>query len=121
MATKEQVIEYLDQCSAHELVQIMDDFREVTGIEMPLALPQGPPPPKEEAEPEQTEFDVKLVSFGDKKMAVIKEVRAQTGLGLKEAKELVEGLGVIREAVGKEQAEELAKIITAAGGEVELK
>jgi large subunit ribosomal protein L7/L12 len=118
--TKEQAIEYLDGLSTYEIMSLIGGLQDTTGIKPPVAIQQGPPP-KQEVVEEQTEFDVKLVSFADKKMAVIKEVRSQTGLGLKEAKELVESLGVIREAVIKEQAEELAKAIREAGGEVELK
>jgi large subunit ribosomal protein L7/L12 len=75
----------------------------------------------EEAE-EKTEFDVVLKSGGDKKIQVIKAVREATGLGLKEAKEMVDGApGTIKEALPKEEAEALAEKIKEAGGEVELK
>ena len=68
------------------------------------------------------EFDVILTSFGEKKIQVIKEIRAITGLGLKEAKELVEGVPkAIKEAVAKDEAAEIQKKIEAAGGQVELK
>ncbi len=75
-----------------------------------------------EAAAEQTEFDVVLTGFGDKKIAVIKEVRGITGLGLKEAKEMVEGVpSKIKEGVSKEDAEEAKKKIEEAGGSVEIK
>ncbi len=71
---------------------------------------------------EQTAFDVILTGFGDKKIGVIKEVRAATGLGLKEAKELVEGVpGKVKEGVSKEEAEELKKKLEEAGASVEIK
>lgn len=71
---------------------------------------------------EQTEFDVVLTNFGDKKIGVIKEVRGLTGLGLKEAKELVEGLpGKVKEGVSKEEAEEAKKKLEEAGATVEIK
>ncbi len=71
---------------------------------------------------EQTEFDVMLTGFGDKKIGVIKEVRAITGLGLKEAKELVEGVpSKVKEAVSKEEAEEAKKKLEEAGASVEIK
>ncbi len=72
--------------------------------------------------PRRDEFDVVLTGFGDKKINVIKEVRAITGLGLKEAKDLVEGAPKsVKEAVGKDEAEELKKKLEEAGGSVELK
>ena len=75
-----------------------------------------------EAAAEQTEFDAILTGFGDKKIAIIKEVRAITGLGLKEAKELVEGVpSKLKEGVSKEDAEEAKKKIEDAGGTVEIK
>ncbi len=119
--TKEQVIEYLDGLSTYEIMQLIGGLQDTTGIKPAAVVRPGPGPKKEEPVEEQIEFDVKLVSFADKKMQVIKEVRSQTGLGLKEAKELVESLGVIREALDKEEAETLAKAIREAGGEVELK
>ena len=71
---------------------------------------------------EKTEFDVILISFGDKKIQVIKEVRSMTGLGLKEAKELVEGAPkAIKEAIGKDEAAEIKEKIEAAGGQVDVK
>jgi large subunit ribosomal protein L7/L12 len=74
------------------------------------------------AEEEKTEFDVVLASYGEKKINVIKEVRAITGLGLKEAKDLVEGVpNAVKEAVTKEEAEELKKKLEDAGATVEVK
>ena len=71
---------------------------------------------------EKTEFDVVLTGFGDKKIAIIKEVRGITGLGLKEAKEMTEGVpSKLKEGVSKEEAEEVAKSLKDAGAEVEIK
>ena len=71
---------------------------------------------------EKTEFDVILISFGDKKIQVIKEVRAITGLGLKEAKDLVEGVPkAIKEAIPKDEADQIKEKIEAAGGQVDVK
>ena len=76
----------------------------------------------EAAEEVKDEFDVVLTSFGDKKIQVIKEIRAITGLGLKEAKELVEGVPkAVKEAVSKDEAAEIQKKIEAAGGQVDVK
>lgn len=76
----------------------------------------------EAAEEAKVEFDVVLTSFGDKKIQVIKEIRAITGLGLKEAKELVEGVPkAVKEAVSKDEAAEIQKKIEAAGGQVDVK
>jgi large subunit ribosomal protein L7/L12 len=74
------------------------------------------------AEPEKTEFTVMLTGFGDKKIQVIKEVRTVTGLGLKEAKDLVEGVpSPLKEGVAKDEAEKIKAQIEAAGGQVEIK
>lgn len=82
----------------------------------------GGPGGGEDAAAEQTEFDVVLTGFGDKKIAVIKEVRAMTGLGLKEAKEVVEGVpNNVKEGVSKEDAEEAKKKLEEAGASVEIK
>jgi large subunit ribosomal protein L7/L12 len=76
----------------------------------------------EAAAEEKVEFDVVLTSFGDKKIQVIKEIRAITGLGLKEAKELVEGVPkAVKEAVSKDEAAEIQKKIEGAGGQVDIK
>jgi large subunit ribosomal protein L7/L12 len=90
-----------------------------------MAAAPGAAGAAEEEEEEQTEFDVALKSFGEKKIAVIKVVRSLTGLGLKEAKELVEKAGtpegVVKEGVSKEEAEDIKKQLEEAGAEVELK
>ena len=78
-------------------------------------------PESHENSEEQSEFDVIMTSFGEKKVAVIKAVRGATGLGLKEAKDLVEALGNVKEGVDKAEAEELVKLLSEAGASVEIK
>ncbi len=108
-----------------QAVELKDYLKEAYGIE-PAAggavmMAAGPAAAAEEKE-EQTSFDVVLKSFGDAKMNVIKTVRSLTGLGLKEAKDLVEGAPkVVKEGVDKDEAERIKKELTEAGGEVELK
>ncbi len=107
-----------------EAVELKDILKEKHGIEPAagaVAVAAGPAGPAEAAE-EQTEFDVILKSYGEKKINVIKEVRALTGLGLKEAKDLVEAGGkAVKEAVSKDEAEAVKKKLEEAGAEVELK
>jgi len=92
------------------------------GGAMMAAMPMGGAGDGGAAAEEKTEFDVVLTSFGAKKIGVIKEVRAMTGLGLKEAKELVEGVpGKVKEAVSKDEAEEAKKKLEEAGASVEIK
>ena len=107
-----------------QAVELKDYLKSAYGIE-PAAggavMMQGTVAAVEEKE-EKTSFDVVLKSFGDAKMNVIKTVRSITGLGLKEAKDLVEGAPkVVKEGVDKDEAERLRKELTEAGGEVELK
>jgi large subunit ribosomal protein L7/L12 len=108
-----------------EAVELGDYLKETYNIE-PAAggavMMAGPAGGAAEEVEEKTEFDVVLKSGGDKKIQVIKAVREATGLGLKEAKEMVDGApGTIKEALPKEEAEALAEKIKEAGGEVELK
>jgi large subunit ribosomal protein L7/L12 len=107
-----------------EAVELKDLLKEKHGIEPAagaVAVAAGPAVVAEAAE-EQTEFDVILKSFGDKKINVIKEVRGITGLGLKEAKDLVEAGGkAVKEGVTKDEAEAVKKQLEEAGAEVELK
>jgi large subunit ribosomal protein L7/L12 len=109
---------------AQELKTILKDeygIEPAAGGAVMMAGPADGGGAAEEAE-EQTEFDVILKSAGDKKINVIKEVRAITGLGLKEAKELVEAGGkAIKEQVAKDEAEEMKKKLEEAGAEIELK
>ncbi|MEX0715269.1 MAG: 50S ribosomal protein L7/L12 [Planctomycetaceae bacterium] len=104
---------------------LADYLKDVHGIE-PAAggavMMAGPAAGPAEAVEEKTEFDVVLTGFGDNKIGVIKVVRGATGLGLKEAKDLVEGAPkTIKEAIAKEDAEKLKKEIETAGGTVEIK
>jgi len=108
--------------------ELADYLKEVHGIEpaaggaVMIAGPAAAAGAPAEAAPEKTTFDVILTGFGDKKIQVIKEVRALTGLGLKEAKDLVDGVPKpVKEGVSKEDAEAAKKQLEAAGATVELK
>jgi len=105
---------------AAELVKAMEDKFGISAA-APVAVAAGPAASAEAAE-EQTEFDVILTGFGDQKVGVIKEVRAITGLGLKEAKELVEAGGkTVKEKVSKTEAEAIKKQLVDAGATVDVK
>ena len=105
---------------------LSDYLKDEHGIEpaaggVAVAMQQGGPS-ESDAPAEQTEFDVVLTGFGDKKIGVIKEIRAMTGLGLKEAKDLVEAVpSKAKEGVSKEEAEEAKKKLEGAGASVEIK
>lgn len=123
---KEDVIEWLSSQSVLEIAGLVKDLEEKWGVSAAApvaAVAAGPAAGGDAAaEEEQTEFDVVLKGHGSNKIAVIKEVRAITGLGLKEAKELVEGAPkAVKEATTKDDAEELKKKLEAAGAEVEIK
>lgn len=106
---------------ANELAKVLEEEYNIKPAAAAVAV-AGPAGGGEEAAEEQTEFDVILKSAGAKKIAVIKEVRGITGLGLKEAKELVDGApNAVKEAVGKAEADELKAKLEEAGAEVELK
>ncbi|NBC26184.1 MAG: 50S ribosomal protein L7/L12 [Bacteroidetes bacterium] len=106
---------------ANELAHVLEEEYDIKPAAASVAV-AGPAGGGEDAAEEQTEFDVVLNSAGAKKIAVIKEVRAITGLGLKEAKEMVDGApNTIKEAVSKDEAEELKSKLEEAGAEVELK
>ena len=122
--THEQVIEYLSGLNVLQLGEMVAELEEKWGVSAASAAPvmMAVGGPAAEAEEEQTEFDAMLISFGEKKIQVIKEVRGITGLGLKEAKTLVESVPVaVKEAVSKEEAEQIKEKIEAAGGAVEVK
>jgi len=127
--TKEQVIEWLSEQSVLEIAGLVKELEEKWGVSAaaPVAVAAAPGAAaagggEAEAEEEKTEFDVILKSFGGNKIAVIKEVRGITGLGLKEAKELVEGAPKpLKEATSKDDAEDIKKKLEAAGAEVEVK
>ena len=106
---------------ANELAKVLEEEYDIKPAAAAVAV-AGPGGGGEEAAEEQTEFDVVLKSAGAKKIAVIKEVRGITGLGLKEAKEMVDGApNTIKEGVSKDEAEELKSKLEDAGAEVELK
>lgn len=124
--TKEDVIEWLSNQSVLDIAGLVKDLEEKWGVSAaaPVAAVAAAPAAGEggAAEEEKTEFDVILKSFGSNKIAVIKEVRGITGLGLKEAKDLVEGAPkAIKEATTKDDAEDLKKKLEATGAEVEIK
>ena len=125
--TKEEIIETIGSMTVLELSQLVKDMESKFGVSaaMPMAgfMPaQGAEATQEAEEEEQTEFSVILVSSGEKKIQVIKEVRAVTSLALKDAKALVdEAPSPIKEGIGKEEAEELKAKLEAAGATVELK
>ena len=106
---------------AADLVKAMEDKFGISAA-APVAVAAAPAAGAAAADEEQTEFDVILTGFGDAKVAIIKEVRAITGLGLKEAKELVEaGNSVVKEKVSKEEAAAIKKQLEDAGATVEVK
>ncbi|MBW1790693.1 MAG: 50S ribosomal protein L7/L12 [Deltaproteobacteria bacterium] len=124
--TKDDVIEFISNMSVLELSELVKEMEEKFGVSAaaPVAVAVAGPGGGDEggAAEEQTEFDVILTSIGEKKIAVIKEVRAITSLGLKEAKALVDGAPApIKEGVAKDEAEDIKGKIEAAGGAVEIK
>ena len=123
-ATKEDVVSFIDNMTVLEMsefVKELEDKYDVTAAAPAVAV-AAPAAGGESAAEEKTEFDVILTAIGDKKIQVIKEVRTITGLGLKDAKDLVESAPkVIKEGVKKEEAEEIQKKIEAVGGTVEVK
>lgn len=122
--TKEQVIEFVKQMSVLELAEMVKELEEVFGVSAaaPVAVAAAGPAAGEAAAEEKTEFDVVLTAIGEKKINVIKVVRAITGLGLKEAKDLVDGTpNTVKEGASKEEAEGLKSQLEEAGASVELK
>ena len=119
--TTEQFIDHISNMSVLEVAELVKALEEKFGVSAaPVAVAGGAAAGA--AEEEKTEFDVVLADAGAKKINVIKEVRAITGLGLKEAKEMVESAPkTIKEAVEKAEAEELKKKLEAAGAKVEIK
>ena len=122
--TKDEVIDWLSGQSVLEIAELVSALEEKWGVSAaaPVAVAAAAPAGAAESAEEKTEFDVVLVEFGATKIAVIKEVRAITGLGLKEAKDLVEGAPkAVKEAVSKDEAEEVKKKLEATGAKVEIK
>jgi large subunit ribosomal protein L7/L12 len=121
--TKDQVKEFLSAMTVVELAGLVKELEEDWGVSAaaPVAMMAGGGG-GEEVAAAPTEFDVILTSFGAQKIQVIKEVRALTGLGLKEAKELVENAPkALKEKASKDECEEIKKKIEAVGGNVEIK
>jgi large subunit ribosomal protein L7/L12 len=118
--TNEQLIEHISGMTVLDVANLVKELEDKFGVSAaPVAVAGGPAAAAVE---EQTEFTVVLADAGDKKINVIKEVRAITGLGLKEAKDLVEGAPKpVKEGVDKAEAEEIKKKLEAAGAKVELK
>ncbi|HHJ52140.1 MAG TPA: 50S ribosomal protein L7/L12 [Caldithrix abyssi] len=125
--TKDDVLAYLEKATMLEISELIKDIEDKFGVTAaaPVAVAAGPAAgggAGEAAAEEKTEFDVVLTSPGDKKIQVIKVVRAITGLGLKEAKELVDSAPkAVKEGVSKAEAEDIKKQIEEVGGIVELK
>lgn len=122
--TKEDVIDFIASMSVLELSVLIKELEEKFGVSAaaPVAVAAAGPVAAEAVVEEKTEFDVILASAGDQKIKVIKEVRAITGLGLKEAKELVEGAPqTVKEAVTKDEAAAIKKQIEEVGGVIEIK
>lgn len=121
--TNEQIVDAIAEKNLMEVMELVKAIEEKFGVSAaaPVAVAAGPAAAAGPAE-EQTEFDVILKAAGDKKVEVIKAVRAITGLGLKEAKDMVEGAPqTVKEGASKEDAEKMKKDLEAAGAQVELK
>lgn len=126
--SKDDILEAIGNMSVFELAELIEAFKSRFGVTItaPAATPAGGAAPgaaaAAPAAEEKTEFTVVLKAGGDKKIQVIKEIRAITSLGLKEAKDLVEGApGTVKEGVSKQEAEEIKKKLEAQGAVVELK
>jgi len=123
--SKEDILDTISNMTVVEVVDLIEAMEEKFGVSAAAAVAVAPAAAGGEAAAaaeEQTEFDVVLASFGDNKVGVIKAVRAITGLGLKEAKEMVEGApSTVKEAASKDEAEGLKKQLEEAGAKVELK
>jgi len=127
VATKEEILDGIANMSVLELSELLKEFEERFGVTaaapVAAAAPSGPAAPEgAPAEEEKDEFDVVLTSAGDKKIQVIKEVRTLTNLGLKEAKDLVDGAPKpVLEKVAKEEAEKAKAQLEGAGAAIEVK
>jgi large subunit ribosomal protein L7/L12 len=122
--TKQDVIDFIAKMSVLELSELVKEMEEKFGVSAaaPVAMMAAAPAAAAAPVEEKTEFDVILTTIGDKKIQVIKEVRAITGLGLKEAKDLVDGAPkTVKEGVTKEEAEKIKKQLEEAGAQVDVK
>jgi len=119
--SQEDILDAVSNMTITEIVDLITAMEDKFGVTAAVAVAAAPAAAAAAAE-EQTEFDVILASFGENKVAVIKTVRGITGLGLKEAKDAVEGAPtVLKEGVPKAEAEEIKKQLTEAGATVEIK
>lgn len=122
--TKEDVISFIEKMTVLDLAELVKELEEKFGVSAaaPVAVAVAAGPATTEAAEEQTEFDVILKAAGANKINVIKVVRALTSLGLKEAKDLVDGApGAVKTGISKQEAEEAKKQLVEAGAEVEIK
>ncbi|MGA2225905.1 MAG: 50S ribosomal protein L7/L12 [Syntrophobacteraceae bacterium] len=122
--TKEEVVDFIKGMTVLELSEFVKELEQTFGVSAAAPVAVAAMPGAAEAAPveEQTEFSVIITAVGDKKINVIKEVRAITSLGLKEAKDLVEKVpGTVKEGIPKAEAEAVAKQLTEAGATVEIK
>ncbi len=123
--SKDDILEAIANMSVMDVVELIEAMEEKFGVTAAAAVAAAPAAGGDaggEGAAEKTEFDVVLTGFGDKKVGVIKAVRGLTGLGLKEAKDAVEGVpSVLKEGVSKEEAEEAKKTLEEAGASVEIK
>jgi large subunit ribosomal protein L7/L12 len=123
-ASQEEILEAISNMTVMEVVDLISAMEEKFGVSAAAAVAAAPVAAGDAgaAAEEKTEFDVVMTSFGSNKVSVIKAVRAITGLGLKEAKEMVEGAPVtVKEAAPKDDAEEVKKQLEEAGASVEVK
>ncbi len=123
--SKDDILEAISSMSVMEIVELISDMEEKFGVSAAAAVAAAPAAGGDAggaAAEAQTEFDVVMTSFGDNKISAIKAVRGITGLGLKEAKEMVEGVpATVKEGASKEEAEDVKKQLEEAGATVELK
>jgi len=122
--TKEEVISFIENMTVLELSELVKELEEKFGVSAaaPVAAAAAAGPAATAPAEEKTDFDVILTGFGDQKIQVIKVARAVTGLGLKEAKDLVEGAPkAVKEGVSKDEAEEIKGKLEAVGASVEIK
>ena len=119
--TNEQIVDAIAAKSLMEVMELVKAIEEKFGVSAAAPVMAAGPAAAAAPVEEQTEFNVILKSAGDKKVEVIKAVRAITGLGLKEAKDLVEATGIVKDAVSKDDAAKFKKDLEAAGATVELK
>ncbi len=120
--SKDDILEAVANMTVMEVVELIEAMEEKFGVTAAVAVAAAPGAGGAAAVEEKTEFNVVMTSFGENKVNVIKAVRGITGLGLKEAKDLVEGVpSTVKEGVSKDEAEKMKKELEEAGAKVELK